>query len=471
MRGHRFLIALCLLIVTDVTAAAESSDEISFEIPQIDAAKLGWGIHTFPVKIINNSEYLKYVSVSATVKCDGVGLSPERIVVRNYAVYPEDTAVGEILLHIPGNYGDINYELKLYDVVDTLDLLLESQVVRRQSGTISFPVPKGVVSLLSKKITLPPLVGLHIDFDNDFSHILPFLISEGKSVSEIAMVTGCDTSFVTGELDYLISRGYYKKDGNSYVTAIAAIREDEAAKERELAMTVAESVAAKLAENYKSYRTFLNQMVKDSMLTADSNSFLDGGAILYKPYPIVAGLSLWYDLGADFIADGAPLLIFDGTDFCNAHIPALMYMVAGDDDNNGQQLFAFMRNFRSYQFFFGDTIPKIICPEGFMFSPQVGMNVSWEYEREFFPVGFMVDTNSVRPMLDHLKSGMDPIMADAKEKFNALAGKFKKSEVLTGQRYWFWNVVATRTMEILKDKGMLVRRGNRLFRMDGMSAK
>jgi hypothetical protein len=195
---------------------------------------------------------------------------------------------------------------------------------------------------------------------------------------------------------------------------------------------------------------------------------MDGGAILYKPYPVVTCLLLWYDLGGSFIAGEKPFYLFDGSDLCNAHAPEYMYLVAGPPENNGKQLFAFMRNFRSYQLFYGDTIPKIVCPEGFMFSPQAGMRVDWQYEQSFYPEGFMGDTSQVRPMLNHLRKGIPPILKDASKKLEEIAGNYGSNTILPGHKYWFWNIVSTNVVESLKANGALVKRGNGQFRIDGM---
>ncbi len=453
-------------------AATANAQDLLFEVPAIEASKLGWGRHTLPIKITNRSEYLKYVSILTDVKCRGENNAPERKVTLNYALFPGDTVNGEAVLLIPGNYGEFSFELKLYDVIDTLDQLLESQVIKKQSGVFTVPVTEAIAPYLNKEITLPPLVGRHVDFDNDFAHVLPFLIADGKTtLKEIADVAGCDTSFVSEEFGFMISTGYYRQDGSHYLSSIAAITEDEATEEKSLGLKVAESVAAQLKQNYQTYWKVIDSLVKAKALDADSHSFMDGGTILYRPYPVITALSLWYDLGSSFISSGVPFYLFDGSDFCNAYTPLYMYEVAGKKENNGQQLFAFMRSFSSYQICFGDTIPRIECPEGFMFSPEQGIRVAWEYERPYYPEGFMVDTTLVRPMLNHLRRGMDPILQDAFKKLDDLSHKYHKTFVLMGQRYWFWNIVTTRVVEILTENGTLTRRGNGQFRLDGMSLK
>lgn len=470
MREYSVKSFICFLLILGLSSIGLAQD-LQFKMPNISAGKLGWGRHTFPVKIINNSGYLKFAAVFTSVSCLSEHVSPERKVTRFYSVFPEDSVLAEGVLHIPGNYGEIVYEIKLYEVVDTLDMLLESQVVDRQSGELSFPVPSGIAAMANTNVTLPPLVGQHVDFDNNFSLLLPFLIKQSKSVLEIAKMTGCDTSFVIDQLNYMTVRGYFQKTANYFKSNIAAISEKEAAKGKDLAFKVAESIAKKLADNYAGYRSEIDKLVKAEMLTKDSNSFMDGGAILYKPYPVVTCLLLWYDLGGKFISGDKPFYLLDGTDFCNAYIPSYMYMVAGSSENNGHQHFAFIRNFRSYQLFYGDTIPKIICPEGFMFSPEVGMRVDWQYERSYYPEGFMADTNQVRPMLNFLGQGILPLLKEASVKLSSIESGSNREDQLAGYRYWFWNLVSTRVVEILTADGTLAKHGNGQFRIDGMGGR
>lgn len=469
MRGFRIAVFVMLSVVFGAGLWAETSPEVLLNVPKIDASKLGWGRHSFPVKIANNGEYLKYISVVGNVKCLTGENPPARKVFKNYALFPGDTVTGEGILLVPGQYGEIEFELKVYDVIDTLDQLMESQAISSQSGKFSVPVPSTVAPYVKKGFTLPPLVGRHVDFDNDFSKIVPFLVAQGKSTGEIAQATGCDTAFVVQELAFLIGEKFYRKEGSRYLTSVASIEEEEAAAEKILAMKAAESLAAQIGTNFKTYRQVIDSLVKAQMLDSDSNSFMDGGTILYRPYPVLTTLLLWYDLGSSFINNGTPLLLFDGTDFCNAWTPAYMYVVSGDKSNNGKQHFAFMRNYRSYQFYYGDTIPEIYCPEGFMLNPQEGIPVQSEYRKEFFPEGFMVDSAQTRPMLNHLRYGTEPIIKKASDDLISLGNKFNKTAILPGQRYWFWNMVTTRVVQILTENGAITKRGNGQFRLDGMS--
>ena len=105
MRGFRFVLSILSILLVGTGFAADLTKEIQFQIPEIKPKQLSWGRHVFPVKINNHGEYLKYITVASSVKCQGLKLSPERIVNRNFAIFPGDTVNSEIALVVPGSYG------------------------------------------------------------------------------------------------------------------------------------------------------------------------------------------------------------------------------------------------------------------------------------------------------------------------------------------------------------------------------
>ncbi len=468
MRKFRLMILLVLLVFADANSGfAQKSEIIKYDVSEYDLGSLGWGRHNVQLKLINTEEYIQFVTVVTRVSFRGEKYSPERKLVGNYALYGNDTVSTQALFWVPGNYGEINYELLLYHVIDTLDELLDYQIFFRDSGSYSIKPPAGIKPYLQKKITLPPMVGRHMDLDYDFSRVMPFLVSENKSAGEIAEMAGCDSSFVIDHLEYMSTRGYYRKEGNRFRSAIPAINKSEAAESKKLAIEIADKITSKLSVNIDSYWEVLDTLVEAGKIVNDSDAFMDGGSVLYRPYPVVTALSLWFDMGRSFITGTAPFNLFDRTDFCNAQIPYYMYMIEGNEIVGGNCFYAMITRGNSYQIIYGDTIPQITCPLGFMFAPMAGVEVQWEYEKEYFPESFMVDSATVRPMLVHLRTGIDPIMAEAFNKLTKISQSYNKAFLLFGHRWWFWNLVATRVIENLTESGKLTRRGNGQYRFDG----
>ena len=468
MRKFRLIILLLLLVFADASSGfAQESEVLKYEVSEYDLESLGWGRHYVPLQVINTEEYIQFVTVVTNVSCKGERHSPERKLVGNYPLYGHDTVSMQALFWVPGNYGEFNYKLLLYHVIDTLDELLDYQIFYRDTGFYSIKPPSGIKPYLQKNVTLPPMVGRHMDLDFDFARVMPFLVSENKSAGEIAEIAGCDSSFVIDHLEYMSTRGYYRKEGNRFRSRVPTISESEAAESKKLAIEIADRITGKLSINIDSYWKVLDTLVAAGKIVNDSNAFMDGGSVLYRPYPVVTALSLWFDMGRSFITGTAPFNLFDGTDFCNAQIPYFMYMIEGDEIVSGNCFYAMITSGSSYQIIYGDTIPQITCPLGFMFAPMAGVEVQWEYEKEYFPESFMVDSATVRPMLVHLRTGIDPIMAEAFNKLTKISQSYNKAFLLFGHRWWFWNVVATRVIEKLIESGKLTRRGNGQYRFDG----
>ena len=461
------MLLLLLVFAKESSGFTQGSEVLKYDVPKYELEGLGWGRHYVPLEVINTEEYIQYVTVVTLVHCKGKRFSPERKLVRNYPLYGNDTVSMQALFLVPGNYGKLKYELLLYHVIDTLDELLDYQIFYRDTGSYSIMPPTGIKPYLQKNVTLPPMVGRHLDLDFDFARVMPFLVSENKSAGEIAELAGCDTSFVIDHLEYMSSRGYYQKEGNGFRSGITTISESEAAESNNLAVEIAEKITNKLSTNIDSYWKVLDTLVAAGKIVNDSNAFMDGGSVLYRPYPVITALSLWFDMGKSFITGPAPFNLFNGTDFCNAHIPFYMYMIEGVERVSGNCFYAMTTSGSSYQIFYGDTIPQITCPLGFIFAPMAGIEVQWEYEKEYFPESFMVDSSMVRPMLNHLRTGIDPIMAEAFGKLTMISQSYDKSFLLFGHRWWFWNLVATRVIENLNESGKLTRRGNGQYRFDG----
>ena len=83
----------------------------------------------------------------------------------------------------------------------------------------------------------------------------------------------------------------------------------------------------------------------------------------------------------------------------------------------------------------------------------------------------MLDTAVVRPMLAALGPGADTLLTEAYYRMRDVAVKHGHKRLLYGQRYWFWNLTATRTLRKLVESGVLTRRGNGQFRFAGISTE
>jgi predicted transcriptional regulator len=443
------------------------TEEPEILVGDINFSSLRWGWQTATFEVTNNSNDLKYVTAEIEVQFTGSYLNPNRRTRSHSILKPLQSQLLTPRVFIPGNYGQAQITVSLYDVVDTLDILLPGQRFFQQPFSINFSIPDEMVSYFNEKITLPPRVGRHPDFDYEFSRVMLFMLNEGKKIGEIAEMAMADTSFVDETVQNMTAKGYLIKNDGGYKTSFPLITISEAETAKKLAGQLADTLATLIEKNMKNYPKILDSLMSTGAVDKDSNSFLDGGAVLYRPYPVVSALLLWFDLGQKFITRSAPLWIYDGTDLCNAYIPQYMYAVQGGDTFNGTQLYALFSGGQELRIIYGDVTPVIDCPEDYILKAKLKQRVDWQYAREYWPESFILDTLVVRPVLAALASGTDSLLEDAYYKLRDIAVKYGHEKLLFGERYWFWNLVATRVLKELTDKGVVTRRGNGQFQFFG----
>jgi hypothetical protein len=444
------------------------AEEPEILVGDINFSSLRWGWQTASFEVTNNSDDLKYVTAEIEVQFTGSYLNPNRRTRSHSILKPLQSQILTPRVFIPGNYGQAQITVSLYDVVDTLDILLPGQKFFQQPFSINFSIPDEMLSYLSEKITLPPRVEHHPDFDYEFSRVMLFMLNEGKKIGEIAEMAMADTSFVNEIVQNMMAKDYLVKNNGAYRTSFPFITISEAETAKKLAGQLTDTLAKLIEKNMKTYPKILDSLMSTGAMNKDSNAFLDGGVVLYRPYPVVSALLLWFDLGQKFITRSAPLMIYDGTDLCNAYIPQYMYAVQGGDTFNGTQFYALFPSGQELQIKYGDVAPVIDCPEDYILKEKLKQRVDWQYAREYSPESFMLDTLLAQPVLAVLAKGTDSLLEDAYYKLRDIAVKYGHEKLLFGERYWFWNLVATRVLKELTDKGVVTRRGNGQFQFFGM---
>ena len=301
--------------------------------------------------------------------------------------------------------------------------------------------------------------------------ILIVMINEGKSISEISEVAKIDSAVAMQLVGLLVKKKYVRQDSNGYNLTFPVITLAEAQATRELVESVSDSLTAIITNNMPAYRSVVDSLVTAGVVSADSNEFLHGSTVLYHTYPVVGGLSLWLDMGQQFITRSAPLMIYDNTDLCMALIPFYMYAVEGGDLFNGSQFYAFGRYSNTFRIFYGDSIPEINCKPVDYLRRQPHWAATVDYAEEYRPETFMLDTLIVKPALAALRGNIEPFLADTYKQLFEIADRYGHYKLVFGHRYWFWNLAATRTMKKLTDNGIIARSGNGQYRFDATDKK
>jgi len=459
---RRVVIILIGLLVVGSVGAFEDKQDIT--VKPINMPDLGWGDQSIPISITNNTDDLKFVTSEAEITFTDSYLPTNRRRIRFFTVYPaEEMSISADLL-VPGAYGTAEVTIRLYDVVDTLDVLLPNQKFYEESFEVEFKPTAVVQSYIDKQVTLPPRVGEHPYFDNVFARLLFIILDEGKTIPEAADVLGITKAEVETLIRFMQTQGYISHTEDKGKLMMTVISNEEAQEAGELAEKTVDALVEMYTDNLSGYRANLDSMVAAGRLQADSSFFLNEGAVLFYTYPTVAALSLWYDLGQSFITRSAPLVIFDGTDLCNARIPQYMYMVHAGEELNGDQFFGMFLGKNGISIIYDKNAPEIDCESDFLRKQQHGGKVRWNYSEGYVQEPFVLDTSLVNEALVPLREGSEELLVETYEKLRDIAVKHGHERLTFAGRYWFWNLVADRTLEKLEKNGLLIERSNGRFR-------
>ncbi|MFZ5980839.1 MAG: winged helix-turn-helix domain-containing protein [Candidatus Zixiibacteriota bacterium] len=467
--SFRILSVLLMMGLSQVqcTSAQETSQ---VAVGEIKLERLAWGEQKASFEVINNTDYLKFITVTTDIVFEGVYLQPARKKTSYFILGPEQTRLVEPVFDIPANFGRARMDLTVYDVVDTLDQLLPTQKIAEQTFKVNIKIPDKMTPYLQNKISLPPMVGKSPSFDSEFSRILILLLNEGRSVLEIAAMADTDTGTVIAIIKKMEKDNYISRRDSTITFNFPVISIPEAEEVKKLAEDVSDKLALMVKNNLPAYRKVLDSLVQARVLTTDTNYFLHGGVVLHREYPVVAALFLWYDLAQEFIDKLTPLEIYAGTDPCHAHIPKYMYVVEGGDFFNGTNFYNLLINRNQLVVTYGDTLPIIECAEGYENLRRLSENQGWWYSPEMIPETFMIDTALVHVSLRGLRTGSAELIKDTQAKLQKIVSGYGQEQFVASTRLWFWNLATTRALKKMVDAGTLIRRGNGLYRFEKVRA-
>ena len=239
---------LALLLIATIPTAR--SQEVT--VGDIDFPERVWGYQTIEFEVFNNSDEWKYLIVETDAVFEGTYLNPRRLHYKNFISEPNSKQVLRPEVEIPANYGVVTVWVRIHDVVDTLDDISFGEQVFEQPFRLRFHVADGALPYLQEKITLPPMVEYAGVLDNEFSRLLLVMLSEGKTIAEIAKLTGTDEAFVRSAADQMVAEHYLKDNGDGYALAVPVITQAEAEEARKLAEETSEKLADLIRKNQQS---------------------------------------------------------------------------------------------------------------------------------------------------------------------------------------------------------------------------
>jgi hypothetical protein len=460
------MMATVTVVAVLIMVAAATAQQPEIRVGKIPFPEHKWGTQSVKFEVTNNTDMLKFLTVETDISFEDSYVNPRRIVRTNFVVPPEAVQELNPELEIPSNYGQLVLWLRIYDVVDTLDDLSLGTKVFEQPFRIKFLAPEDMVPYLQEKLTLPPLVGHYGMFDNEFTRLLPILLKEDKSIPEIAALAATDSAYVQDVVDRLATLRYLMVTDTAYVPMIPIIPTDYAAEARKLADEASKSLTELLTRQFGNRRKVIDSLVAAGSISGDSTNFYEGSTLLYRPYPFVTALCLWRELGRDFITSTmTPLMIYANTDPCRAHLGVFMYLVQGGDYYNGHQFYDARIARSGLDIRFGDQVPSVDCLPGWERKPILHENSDWKYTEDFTPESFLIDSSFTMPAVRAVTAGAGPILEKAGDDLAALSEKFNHDVLGPGEKFWFWNLVATLTTDQMVEAGTISPLNNGQYRI------
>lgn len=459
------LVTAVLLFSLTVLAGASAAQSDEVTVGKIDFPQRAWGLQEIKFPITNNSGYFKYIAVQSDISFEESYSGAQRLKQSNFLVPPNEETVINPMIDIPGNYGKASCWIRLYDVVDTLDDISLGNLLFEQEFRLTFRPPEAIQPYRQERLTVPPLTGETYDWDNELARLTILLLNKGKTVEEIATMTGTSVENVKAVMDTMVMHKYARLGaGGEYILNVPVITLDEAKEGRAFADELSDQLAAQVTKNLEGFPLLIDSLVASGAFSGDSSNFYEGGAMLYQRYPLVAGMLLWYDLGHRFITDGARMMIYRPGVLCNPNIGEFMYLVEGGDYFNGTHYFNPTVNVRYVKVDFGDQVPVIHCtPHARSLPGPERKGDDWIVDSAYAPQPIVFDTLLINHALRNLRTGFPEILQPAVAKLGEIDQKYGHEKLRPGTRFWFWNLVATHTVNKLVDSGALAREGNGQF--------
>jgi hypothetical protein len=464
MKSRLMVMAALIAMLGAVNVGAQAN---GVEIGNVETPTLRWGHQTAVFELTNKTEDLKFIAVLAKMSFSGTYLNASRLLRTNYVLEPQSTMTARAAVDIPANFGEATLTIQLYDVVDTLDKLLPSQKFFEQPFMLKFHIPDPLLRYMETRIAVPPMVDHTPDFDNEFSRVLLELLAEGRTVPEIAAMAMADSAVVQNMVDTLRFKNYLVIDAGKYKLQFPMIRAAEAEEAAILAKAASEQLAVLIKKNLPAFLKVRDSLVAAGKLTTDTNAFMNGGVILFKPYPAIGALLLWNDFGQGFIAGRTPLEILGGSDPCNAYSPTYMYAVEGGDVVNGSHYYDMSLARRRQIINWADRVPTVECPEKLRYTDHLQERLDWNYARGDIADVYVFDTALVNAPMRTLGKGSTDMLQKLFDDYKKISERYHPGQFTMGSRYWFWNLVATKTLSRLVTEGV-VQRGpiNGHFRLE-----
>ncbi len=450
MISIRLITVICILLI-GLSATASEPD---FKVGDAKLSSTDWGVQKASIKLTCLTEFFRFVVATAEVNFPGSAIDSKRFAKRYYIIEPPDEVELDLPFIIPGNIGKGTVLITLYDVVDTLDPLLESQKFHTREFNFNIKLPKPLRAMADSGIQVPSMVSRTETFDNIFNRLLMLLLHRGKSSDEIARLTGVTVGYVKKVSLALAKKGLLDLYGTIYKPAFVIIESDRAEALNPVINGAVDNIYNTITGNLVRYDSTVTALASKGVITNDRSNVLQGGSVLYHKFPTFLGLFFWELLGSEFMNEGNDFRVYEASDPCLAQLGNYMFMVTGAKDNVGTTFYNKFESTNSKGFYCGATSPILKCD-----------GRSWSFEKENSPIYYTFNKEKIREPLSILAEGVFEHITGLEKALVESFPEDKDKDYFKCVRYWCWGLVVDRLMGRLVGSGILEQEGNGTFLM------
>lgn len=448
--------AVFAIIVMALSVYAQAAD---FDITDVAISNMAWGNQTISFNVKSNTDQMAFLTTVIWLGYSGEDLVPQRVVQKSIFMEPMAAVKMELPVGVVGNYGTCRINVGIYQVVDTLDQILESQKIFSHDFTQSFPMPAGLREATGGGLMVPAYVDKTTVFDNHMGRVLAFFLYQGKSVREIAELTGASEEFIRQGIDTLESYGYAKKEGDRPVLTFNVITRDRFNKLRPAIDAAVTGLVDVLKANLPVYDSTVRALVEQGVVTAQKDNLIDPGSVLHHKHPVVLCLFLWNVLGREFVNGGNDFNIFQLSDPCNAFMGDFMHLVGGPPENMGAGYYYYIADRDTYQMHCGTSHMPILCMPNYRQRFLEHKRIDWSFVRDSSAVFYTYTDEKAQIPVSMLMDGATPYVENLKKIIEQEFSVPQENRYLLGVKYWCWNLVVGEVMNELELSGLVEREG------------
>ncbi len=459
---QKIIICGLFLFLFSVSPGLYASD---LKVGDITLSSTNWGAQTASIKLSNTGEDYKFVVLKSEVITLDNESEAAPFTKAAYFIEPLSDNDFTLPVNITAGYGKIQIDISFYEVIDTLDLLLESQRFFTKSFPVEYKISEKLKSVISDEIKFPKFVEDNEFFSNHLSQVLLTLIIDGKTIQEIADLYQTNIEFVNSMLEEYQKAGLVSSDGMTASINFMTINKKQAEAIMPSIDNAVDNLYKVITKNFAGYDSTLTVLVSEGRLSNDPHDALDLGTILYQKSPVMLGLFLWDLLGREFVNNSQPFNIFAGSDPCNAFMGDFMYMMIGAGNYVGDSYYYASMDPQNDAIYCGLGRHNFICPYNYRDLAEKKRPVRPGFDSKNRDKVYLYNEDNVREPLSFMMDGTIEHLENLKvEMAKNFAGTYYDTNY-KGARYWCWDMVVTKLMKKLVDNHVIEKDDILLYRL------